>query len=163
MQNNRLTLVVLAILAVVLGFWLKSYLSPENVVRRTLLAAVETFEREQLLGTVRVISRSYRDLWGQSYESVAGNISEIMSTFDDLSVDLEVQAIDAFDGAIRVRIKFVITGRDSGGSGNVLGSLTDPCSATILWRKEPQGWRLVTTEALDIPELRDELDGMRSS
>jgi hypothetical protein len=160
MQNKRVTLAVLLILAVVGGMWLKSYFSPENAVRRKLLAAVESFEDEQLLATVQVISRSYRDQWGQSYESVAGNLSELMSTFDDLELELDINSIEAADDGVRVRLEFVVSGRDDTGSGSILGSFTDPALATILWTEETPGWKIITTEALDIPELREELDRM---
>jgi hypothetical protein len=163
MKDKRLTIGVLVILALVAGFWFKSYFSPENAVRRRLVAAVESFEKEQLLATVQAISREYRDQWGQSYESVAGNISEIMSTFDGLDVDLEIESINASDDGVRVRLEFVISGRDETGSGSILGSFTDPCTATILWRKETPGWKIITTEALDIPELRSEMDSMKNT
>lgn len=163
MDTRRLTMVVLVIVAVILALWTKRYFSPEQAVRRQLFGAVEAFENEQLLGVASVISRGYSDPWGQSYESIAGNISEIMATFTDLQVDLNLKKIDRVGGEVRVRLSFVVSGSDGEGSGYVVGSLTDPCTATILWREEPQGWRLVTTEALDIPELRDELARMRDS
>jgi hypothetical protein len=31
-----------------------------------------------------------------------------------------------------------------------------------LWRDEQAGWKLASTEKLDIPELRDELEAARS-
>jgi len=160
MQNKRLTLVVIGILVVIGGFWIKDYFSPENVVRRKLVAAVESFEKEQLLGTVQVISRDYRDEWGQSYESIAGNISEMMSTFDDLDVDLDIEAIDVVAEGVRVQIEFVISGREGGDSRSILGGFTDPCTATVIWLKEKPGWKLFTTEELDIPELRHEMKMM---
>ncbi len=74
MKNNRLAIVVIVGVALVLIFWIKQYFSPERVVHRKFVAAVVAFEKEQLLGTVQVISRTYHDPWGQSYESIAGNI-----------------------------------------------------------------------------------------
>lgn len=163
MQNRRLTTAVLIIIALVAAAWAKRYFSPEQVVRRQLLAAVEAFESEQLLGVISVVSRSYTDLWGQSYESIAGNIGEVMATYADLHVDLDIKEIDRVGEAVRIRLEFVVSGNEGDASGYVVGSLTDPCDATILWREEPQGWRLFTTEQLDIPELRDELARMESA
>ncbi len=163
MDNKKITAAVMIVLVVLAAMWLKRYFSPEQVVRRQLAGAVEAFENEQLLGIVSVISRQYRDRWGQSYESIAGNMSEIMASFDDLSVDLDVKQIDLVGQDVRVRLGFVVTGHDGTGPGYVVGSLTDQCTATLLWREEPQGWRLTTTEALDIPELREELARMESS
>ena len=161
MDNKKVTVAVLIVVVVLLAAWMKRYFSPEQVIRRQLNGAVEAFENDQLLGVVSVFSRQYSDQWGQSYESVAGNLSEIMASFTDLRVDLDLKEINRIGEAVRVRLSFVVTGNDGDGSGYVVGSLTDPCTATILWRQEPQGWRLVTTEALDIPELRDELARMK--
>jgi hypothetical protein len=160
MQDKRVTLVVLGIVLVVGGLWVRSYFSPENVVRRSLTAAVESFEDEQLLGAVQVISRTYADQWGMTYESIAGNISELMSSFEGLDVDLEIRSIESVGGEVVVRLEFVISGREDGGSGSIVGSFADPCTATIRWRDETSGWKIFTTEALDIPELREELDRM---
>jgi hypothetical protein len=160
-NNRRVVIAVLAIVALVFVAWLVRYFSPEQVVRRQLLGAVEALEKERLLGVVTVISRQYEDPWGQTYESIAGNVSEVMTSFDDLRVDLDLQSIDRAGDDVRVRLGFVISGSDAAGTGSVLGTLSDPCRATILWREEPQGWRLVTTETLDIPELREDLQRMR--
>ncbi len=160
MKDNRLVIVVVIGVALVLILWLKHYFSPEQVVHRKLAAAVEAFESEQLLGTVQVISRSYEDPWGQSYESIAGNLGEMMATFDDLDVDLLETAESRTDDGVRVRLRFVVSGRDGGSVGTILGSRTAPCSTTILWQKQPSGWLITTTESLDIPEFEDRLDAM---
>jgi hypothetical protein len=44
----------------------------------------------------------------------------------------------------------------------VIGNVTDPVSVTQRWVDETPGWRVRTTEALDIPELRDALDELKS-
>ncbi len=160
MDSKKITAVVLIVVGVLTAAWMKRYFSPEQVVRRQMVGAVEAFENEQLLGVASVISRQYRDQWGQSYESIAGNISEIMASFDEISMDLDIKEIGRVGHDVRVRLGFVVTGNDGDGSGYIVGSLTDPCTATLLWSEEPQGWRLFTTEALDIPELRDELARM---
>jgi hypothetical protein len=161
-ENRRIVVFVVVVVALLLALWLVRYLSPEQVVRRQLLGAIEAFEKEQLLGVVSVLSRGYDDPWGQSYESIAGNLSEVMASYDDLRVDLDLESVDRAGEDVRVRLDFVISGSDGGGTGYVLGSLADPCRATILWREEPQGWRLVTTETLDIPELREHLNRVKS-
>ncbi len=160
MKNNRLVVIVIVGVALVLTFWFRQYFSPERVVQRKLLAAIEAFESEQLLGTLQVVSREYSDPWGQSYESIAGNISEMMATFDDLDVEFLKTAADRTEEGVLVRLRFVVSGRDGDGAGTILGSRSTPCTASILWRKEPSGWRIMTTQSLDIPELRDELDAL---
>lgn len=161
MTSKRLTLIVLVCVAVVFGAWIVRYFSPEQVIRRQILAAVEAFEREHILGVATTVSRSYQDEWGMSYESILGHVQEVMSTFSDLAVDLEPPAIEVDGDTARVRLRFVVAGTVDGERGYVVGSIGDPVTTTQLWRKEQPGWRLATTEALDIPELREELDGMR--
>lgn len=160
MKHNRLTIVAVLVAMFVLGLWFGRYLSPERVVQRKLLQAVEAFESEQLLGTMHVVSRQYSDPWGQSYESVAGNLSEMMATFDDLGVEFLETAADTSEEGVLLRLRFVVSGRDGNGAGTILGSRSDPCTASIFWRKESSGWHITTTESLDIPELRDELDAL---
>ena len=153
MGSRRVTVVVVLAIAVTLGAWLVRYFSAEQVIRRQIAGAIESFENEQLLGVAAVLSRSYQDPWGMSYESVLGNLQEVMDSFSELEVDAD-QA--------RVGLRFVVWGTADGQRGYVAGSTGSPVATTQLWRKEPPGWRLVTTESLDIPELRDELDDMRS-
>ena len=62
---------------------------------------------------------------------------------------------------MRIDIQFVVWGRYEGTKGYVVGSITEPCTATVLWREEKTGWRFASTEELDIPELRHELDSRR--
>ncbi|PWB75001.1 MAG: hypothetical protein C3F15_06890 [Holophagae bacterium] len=162
MTTNRLTAVVLLGAAVVLGAWLVRYFSAEQVIRREIADAVESFENEQLLGVATVLSRSYHDPWGLSYETVLGNLQEVMDTFSELQVDLEPPIVEVDGEQARVSLRFVLWGTADGERGYVVGSSSDPVNTTELWRKEPAGWRVVTTETLDIPELRDELDAMRS-
>lgn len=161
MTSKRVTIIVLACVALVLGVWIARYFSPEQVIRRQITATVDAFEHEQILGVAATISRSYHDEWGLTYESILGYVQEVMSTFTDLTVDLEPPVIEVDGETARVRLRLVVSGSAEGDRGYVFGSPTEPVTTTQLWRKEQPGWRIVATEALDIPELRDELDRMR--
>ncbi|HOC42062.1 MAG TPA: hypothetical protein PKJ99_03505 [Thermoanaerobaculales bacterium] len=162
MTSSRLPLVVLVGIAAVAGAWLARYLSAEQVIRRQITSAVEAFENEQLLGVATVLSRSYQDQWGMSYESILGHLQEAMDTFSELQVDLEPPAVEVDGDEARVSLRLVVWGTADGERGYVVGSAGSPVTTTGLWRKEAPGWRLVATETLDIPELREELDSMRS-
>ena len=157
MDRRRIVRVVLVVGLVAGGLWLRSYLSPANVVRRMLLAAITAFESEQILGSIEPISRSYHDRWGSSYESLAGHMRTAMDTYDDLQVDLEPPIIEVREEQASTRFTFILWGTAEGTRGYVIGSLAEPCTVKLGWRKEPQGWRIITTSELDIPELRDEL------
>jgi hypothetical protein len=161
MTLNRLTVIVLLGAAIVLGAWLVRYFSAEQVIRRQIAATVESFENEQLLGVATVLSRSYHDPWGMSYESVLGHLQAVMDTFSELQVDLEPPLVEVDGDQARVSLRLVIWGTADGQRGYVVGSSSDPVTTTEVWRKEAPGWRVVSTETLDIPELRDELDAMR--
>lgn len=160
MNQKWIVRVVIVVAVAALALWIKSYFSPVNVVKRSLFAAIDAFEQEQIIGSVQPISRSYHDRWGMSYESIAGNLRSAIDTYDDMSLELEPPAITAEGDEIRVRMRFILWGSYQGTRGYVVGSLADPCTAIQVWRKEPQGWRVITTEELDIPELRDELAEM---
>jgi hypothetical protein len=162
MGSRRVTVVVVLAIAVTLGAWLVRYFSAEQVIRRQIADTVESFENEQLLGVATVLSRSYRDPWGMSYEAVLGHVQEVMDTFSELQVDLDPPVVEVDGDQARVSLRFVVWGAADGERGYVIGSTGSPVATTQLWRKEPPGWRLVTTESLDIPELREELDDMRS-
>jgi hypothetical protein len=162
MTSKRLTVVVLLVAAVVAGAWLVRYFSAEQVIRRQVSDAIESFENEQLLGVAAVLSRSYQDPWGMSYEAALGNVQEVMESFSELQVDLEPPLVEVDADQARVSLRFVVWGTADGQRGYVVGSTGSPVATTQLWHKEAPGWRLVTTESLDIPELRDELDAMRS-
>jgi hypothetical protein len=162
MSSRRLTIVALVVAAVVAGVWLVRYLSAEQVIRRQIDAAVSAFEGERLLGVAAVLSRSYHDEWGMSYETVLGHVQEVMDSFSGLEVELEPPVVEVDGEEARVSLRLVVWGTADGERGFVVGSPERPVATTQLWRKEPPGWRLSTTETLDIPELRDELDAMRS-
>jgi len=162
MTQQWIARIVIVVVIAVLALWIKSYFSAANVVKRALFAAVEAFEQEQIFGAVQPISRSYHDRWGMSYESLAGNLRSAMDTYDDLQIDLDPPDIRVEGDEVTVGMRFVMWGTYEGIKGYVIGSLADPCTATQVWRKEPVGWRVVTTEKLDIPELREELDQMAS-
>jgi hypothetical protein len=147
---------------VALALVVRSYFSPANVVKRSLRAAIESFEQEQLIGAMHPVSRGYDDRWGMSYEGVAGPLRSLMDGFDAIEVDLEPPDVTVEGDEALVRMVFVVSGSDGASRGYVLGSRAEPCTASQRWRKEPQGWRIVTTEELDIPELRDELAELES-
>ena len=143
------------------GLWLRHYLSPAEVVKRKLMATVEAFEEERLLGVMAAVSRSYSDPWGFDYESLAGVLKQIMDGYDDLDAEISLGDVAASDTEVRIGLEFVVSGRDRGSTEYVVGSGAEPCTAVLAWRKEPSGWRLVSTADLDIPELRDELEERR--
>jgi hypothetical protein len=153
---------IVAILAIVVMISVRHYFSPGEVVKRRLIATIEAFEEERMLAVMSGISRSYSDPWGLSYETLAGYLNETMETYDDLDVDSLISKPVVGEGEVRIDIRFVVWGRYEGTKGYVVGSITDPCTATLLWRKETPGWRLASTEELDIPELRHELDSRRT-
>jgi hypothetical protein len=153
--------VALAVIGIVGGgLWLRHYVSPGEVVKRKLYAAIDAFEEERLLAVMSGISRGYSDTWGQSYESLGAQLHETMETYDDLRVDIEVGTPVVADSEVRLDIEFILWGRYEGKRGYVVGSLSDPCTATLLWREETPGWRLSSTLELDIPELRHELEAL---
>jgi hypothetical protein len=158
--SKRALIVVLV--GVAAGLWLRWYLSPEQVVRRSFVAAVEAFEGERLLAVMAVFDRGYRDSWGHDYESLGGIFA---AAFDELdAVDVDVSELDVtVDGEIaRSSLRFVVSGAADGAEGLLFGEPSRPCTATLEWAKRPQGWRITTTSRLDIPELRDELDAARA-
>ena len=152
---------VSAILAVVVVIAVRHYFSPGEVVKRKLIATIEAFEEERLLALMSGISRGYTDPWGLNYETLAGYLNETMDTYDDLDVDSLLSKPVVGEGEVRIDIQFVVWGRYEGTKGYVVGSITDPCTATVLWREEKTGWRLASIEELDIPELRHQLDSRR--
>jgi len=160
-MSRRTALIGFAILAVVGFISLRHYFSPGEVVKRKFIATIEAFEEERLLALMSGISRSYSDPWGFNYETLAGYLNETTETYDDLDVDSLISKPVVAEGEVRIDIQFVVWGRYEGTKGYVIGSITDPCTATVLWREEKTGWRFASTEELDIPELRSQLDSMR--
>jgi hypothetical protein len=160
-MSKRNVLISVAILAIVVVISLRHHFSPGEVVKRKLVATLEAFEEERLLAVMSGISRGYSDPWGLNYETFAGYLNETMETYDGLDVDSLISKPVVGEGEVRIDIQFVVWGRYEGTKGYVVGSITDPCTATLLWRKETPGWRLASTEELDIPELRRELDSRR--
>jgi len=156
-----MTVGILVVVVIGGGLFLRHYFSPGEVVKRKLHATIDAFEEGRLLSVMSGISRGYSDRWGLSYESLGGQLHETMDIYDDLRVDLEVGAPVVAESEVRIDIEFVLWGRYEGARGYVVGSLSDPCTATLLWRKETPGWRFASTLELDIPELRHELDARR--
>ena len=160
-MSKRTALIGLAIVAVVGFISLRHYFSPGEVVKRKLIATLEAFEEERLLAVMSSISRGYSDPWGLNYEAFAGYLNETMETYEDLDVDSLISSPVVSEGEVRIDIQFVVWGRHEGTKGYIIGTITDPCTATVLWRQETPGWRLASTEELDIPELRHEFDSRR--
>ncbi|MDX2436698.1 MAG: hypothetical protein QNL88_06560 [Acidobacteriota bacterium] len=162
MQSSKMTLVMVALVVVVGGLWLRHYFSPGEVVKRKVLATIEAFETESLLGVMAAVSRSYSDPWGFDYETLGGNLHQVMEAYDDLDVDLVIGDVAASEERVLVGLEFVVSGRYEGTRESVVGSSGQPCTAVVVWRKEPPGWRLASTAELDIPELRGELEARRA-
>jgi hypothetical protein len=160
-MSKRVRLIAVAVVLVAVVISVRHYFSPGEVVRRKLAATIEAFEEERLLAVMSAISRSYSDPWGFNYETLAGYLSETMEAYDDLDVDSLIGKPVVGEGEVRIDIEFILWGRYQGTKGYIVGSITDRCTATLLWRKETPGWRFVSTEELDIPELRSELDARR--
>ena len=49
MDSKKNALVVVAVVLVVGGLWLRHYFSPGEVVKRSVVATIEAFEEERLL------------------------------------------------------------------------------------------------------------------
>lgn len=162
MGRKQLLPVVGLLVVVAGGLGLRHYLSTEQVIRRQLFEAVESFKNERILGVMARVSRSYTDPWGGSYEVLGARLESLMDAYDALTVDVDVQGVELGEGEARMALAFVVGGRTEVGRGDILGSELEPCRATLRWLEEPSGWRLVETEELDIPELRDELQERRA-
>jgi hypothetical protein len=158
---QRSKYIVIAVLLVAIGIGVRHYFSPGEVVKRKLIATIESFEEERLLAVMSGVSRSYSDPWGFDYESLAGYLNTTMETYADLDVDSLIGKPVVTEDEVSIDIEFILWGRYEGTKGYIVGSITDPCHATLLWRKETPGWRFASTLELDIPELNDELDSRR--
>ena len=159
--SKRTTLIILGVLAVVGTISLRHYFSAGEVVKRKFIATIEAFEEERLLAVMSGVSRSYSDPWGLSYETFGGSLHEAMETYENLDVDYVLTKPIVSGEEVRIGIEFVLWGRYEGTRGYIIGSFSQPCTATVVWRKETPGWRLTSTPELDIPELRDELSSRR--
>ena len=156
---NRKITVPIVVIGLIAGFvWFRAYTSPGAAAKRELRATSSAFEEERSRGVRSGISRTYSDHLGLSYESIAGYVTEVAGTYDDLDVDLMVTEVTAEEQEVRIAVRFIIWGSVDGDRGYIVGSMSDPCTATLLYRKEQPGWRLASTLRLDIPELREELD-----
>lgn len=162
-MKSKTTVLVLAAVLAVGALWLRHYLSPGEVVRRKLLSTVAAFEEERLLAVMSSVSRAYSDPWGGDYEIVAGQLQQLMTSYDGLHVDLVFGTIEAGGDRVTIALEFVVSGRSEDERESVLGSRAEPCTAVVMWRKETPGWRLASTVDLDIPELRDELEAARTT
>jgi hypothetical protein len=160
-MTKRTVLVALLLFAAVAVVSFRHYFSPGEVVRRKLISTIEAFEEERLLAVMSGVSRGYTDPFGFNYETIGGYLNEAMETYENLDVDYVLGKPAVSDEEVRIAIEFVLWGRYQGTRGYVIGSISDPCTATFLWRKETPGWRFVSTPDLDIPELRDELAARR--
>jgi len=158
MDKKQLTRVILVVLLVAGALGMRHYLSPGQAVRRQLFEAVESLKNEKILGVMAKISRTYSDQWGGSYEGMGGYAQSLMDAYDYLTVDIDISSIEVKDDEARMVLEFVVGGRTKVGRGNILGSESDPCRATLRWVNEEPGWRLVEAEELDIPQLRGELE-----
>jgi hypothetical protein len=161
MSRRAVTIAVVAALLVVGVMAFRHYFSPGEVVNRKLVATIDAFEDERMLALMSAVSRKYSDPWGLDYETLGGYLHETMETYDDLRVDYVLTRPEVRKGEVRIDIEFVLWGRYQGTKGYVIGSISDPCTATLLWREETPGWRLASIPELDIPELHNELDSMR--
>jgi hypothetical protein len=158
---RRVVIGVVVFLLVFGGLRACRYFAPGAAAKRQLRSMVKDFEQERLLGVMSAVSRRYDDHLGFDYESLGGVVSETISTYDDLEVDLIITGVEAADAEVRIGIQFIVWGSVEGSRGYLVGSLTDPCTATLLFREETPGWRWASTLQLDIPELRDELESRR--
>jgi hypothetical protein len=161
MSSRNIKIAVALSLALIVVIGVRHYFSPGEVVKRKVIATIEAFEGERLLAVMSGVSRSYTDPWGFDYESLAGTLNMTMETYDDLDVDSLIAKPVVADDEVRIDIEFILWGRYEGTKGYIVGSISDPCEATLLWRKETPGWRFASTLELDIPELNDELDARR--
>jgi hypothetical protein len=161
-MERRQTVIVVLVLAVGGAFlWFRYYFSPEQVVRRQVAAMASALEEEAILGVMSKISRSYEDDWGGSYETLGGYAHQVTEAYDDLDFDFGVTGGEHGDDWVRLHLSFTLTGTSSAGREAVLGSFSEPCTATVVWQKETPGWRFAETEELDIPEYRAELEQKR--
>lgn len=158
---SKRSLIVLLVL-VVAGLWTRWYLSPEQVIRRSVNGTAEAFENERLLAVMAVFDRAYGDTWGHDYEALAGIFTAAFEDLDDLDVDLSEVDVAVDGETARISLRFTVSGSAGGVDGPLFGEPSRPCTATLEWLKRPQGWRITTTSRLDIPELRDELDAART-
>ena len=101
-------MIVLAAAVVMGGLWLKYHFSAQNVIRRTLYSSIEAFQEERILGAIKVLSRSYQDEWGMSYETLAGHMKAAMDTYDDLEVDLRLPSITVEGDQARMSFHFIL-------------------------------------------------------
>ncbi len=162
MSRRAVTIAALTVLLVVGVIAFRPYFSPGEVVNRKLVATIDAFEEERLLAVMSAVSRKYSDPLGLDYESLGSYLHETMETYDDLRVDYVLTRPEVGEGEVRIDIELVLWGRYEGTKGYVIGSISDPCTATLLWREEAPGWRLASTPELTIPELRDELQSRRN-
>jgi hypothetical protein len=161
MEKKQLIYVVVFVALVAGALGMRNYFSPGSVVRREIFEAVASFKNERILGVMSKISRSYTDEWSGSYEGLGGQVQSMMDAYDGLTMDVDISSVEMGDGEARVELTFVVGGRTQAGRGNILGTEIEPCRATLRWVKEEPGWRLVETEALDIPQYREELQRRR--
>ena len=161
MERKQLTYVILLVVVVAGILGMRHYFSTEQVIRRSLFEAVQSFKNEKILGVMAKISRSYTDHWGGSYEGMGGQVQSMMDAYDALTMAIDIHLVEVGDGEARVVLAFVVGGRTEAGKGNILGTALEPCRATLRWVEEEPGWRLVETEELDIPEYREELERRR--
>ncbi|MFC2171089.1 hypothetical protein ACFLU6_00485 [Acidobacteriota bacterium] len=156
MQKKHI-LLLLVIVALAAGIFLRHYFSAEQVVKRKLLRAEDGFEKEQFIAAILPIDRNYRDPYGLDRESLAGYIKAAMDNYDNLNAEISFLGLTKTENEVRMPVRFWISASQGGSSGYVLGSRDEPCTAVFVWRKGTQGYKITTTDELNVPGHRDEI------
>ncbi len=160
-MTRALTWIVTAVIVVLVAVTVRQYLAPEHVMVRQLEDAAEAVENGSILGALEPFSRSYSDPYGQTYETLAGYVKLVGDSYDEVDLDVDVESVEVVGKRATMTIDFLMTGTFEGRRGAILGNRLDRARATLEWRDEPQGWRIVSADEIRAPQAQAELDAMR--
>lgn len=145
--------IVIAIIVVVAGFMLYPRGSDEEQIRHIIKAGAQAIEKKQIGGTLKPVSRKYKDSRGLSYLAVRAIMTRLFAHYSEIDISYSIIKLAIADDRATANLSMTVVIVKNGKPGYLLGSPSKPSTLTLVLKKSGLDWTVIEVKNLKLSHI----------
>ena len=142
--------IVIAIIIVVAGFMLYPRGSDEEQIRNIIKTGALAIEKKQLGGTLKHVSRKYKDQRGLSYLAVRSVMMRLFAHYSEIDISYSIGKLVVTDDRATADLSMTVVIVKNSKPNYLLGASSKPGTLTLVLKKSGLDWTVIEVKNLEL-------------
>lgn len=142
--------IAIAIIVIVAGFMLYPRGTDEEQIRNVIKAGAQAIEKKQIGGTLKPVSRKYKDSRGLSYLAIRAIMTRLFAHYSEIDISYSIIKLVITDDSATADLSMTVVIVKNGKPAYLLGSASKPGTLVLVLKKTVLDWTVIEVKDLKL-------------